>query len=73
MEDMRKIIDSLDEDDRCVCCKFDDDCPKGTRNYGSGPEFPACAEMPEDFWFDMDKYNNMISEMEEEEMDSVKE
>ena len=65
MNNVKKIIQDLIEEDReCDYCKYESWCPRGVTNYGDGPNFPPCADLEVEDWFDFDSY---LEDMEEEE------
>lgn len=68
MNNIEKIIQDLIEEDReCNYCKYGSCCPRKATNYGGGPNFPPCADLAVEDWFDLDSYLENLKEEGEEE------
>ena len=44
------------EDTVCKYCVYGSDCSKSVNNYGNGPIFPPCAELPAEHYFNLGDY-----------------
>lgn len=62
MSDIQKIIGSLDGDELCRYCKYNDECEGDIRGGPDGPIYPPCADGLNDDEFDLETY---LVDMEE--------
>lgn len=64
MRDVREIIESLDGDELCKYCKYNDECEGDVRGGSDGPIYPPCFDGLDEDDFDLEAY---LADMEDED------